>query len=68
MSKVRNSANLSDGKKHGEFHVVICGKAVTDLTNNSDLDEILRKAKSKYHLFGGFYCAELEAVFSEIVL
>jgi len=26
------------------------------------------KAKSKYHLFGGFYCAELEAVCCSIYI
>ena len=42
-----NELAKEDGKKYGEFYVVICGKTVTKLTNNSDLDEILKKAKAQ---------------------
>ncbi len=42
-----NELAKEDGKKYGEFYVVICGKTVTELTNNSDLDKILKKAKAQ---------------------
>ncbi|AGA80217.1 DsrE family protein [Echinicola vietnamensis] len=35
----------SDGEQFGEFHVVICGKAVKDLLDEKALSPILSKAK-----------------------
>ncbi|WP_366184406.1 DsrE family protein [Flavobacterium ovatum] len=36
-----------DGKKYGDFYVIICGKTVNDLINNSSLNELLKHAKEK---------------------
>jgi intracellular sulfur oxidation DsrE/DsrF family protein len=36
-----------DGEKYGEFHVIICGKTVNDIANNSDFTLLLDKAKKQ---------------------
>lgn len=35
-----------DGKKYGEFYIVICGKTVADLKNTADVNEVLALAKA----------------------
>jgi intracellular sulfur oxidation DsrE/DsrF family protein len=37
-----------DGKKHGEFYVIICGNTVNDIVDNSDFKELLGKAKNQH--------------------
>lgn len=36
-----------DGKKYGEFYVIICGKTVNDIIDNPDFNELLEKAKAQ---------------------
>lgn len=36
-----------DGKKYGEFYVIICGKTVNDISGNSDFNKLLEKAKAQ---------------------
>ena len=36
-----------DGKKYGEFIVIFCGKTVTEIPNNTDFEELLKKAKAQ---------------------
>jgi len=36
-----------DGKKYGNFYVVICGKTVNDIANNSGFNKLLEKANAQ---------------------
>ena len=36
-----------DGKKHGSFYVIICGKTVTEIADNPDFNTLLEKAKDQ---------------------
>lgn len=36
---------IEDGDKHGEFYIVICGKTVSDIANNTEFNELLKQAK-----------------------
>lgn len=36
-----------DGKDYGDFHVVICGKTVRNITENTKFKELLKKLKEK---------------------
>ena len=36
-----------DGKKHGTFYVIICGKTVSDIPNNLDFNKFLDAAKKQ---------------------
>lgn len=36
-----------DGKKYGEFQIIICGKTVIDFTDSSSLKEILANTKAQ---------------------
>jgi len=36
-----------DGKKYGDFYVVICGKTVTDIPNNTEFNQMLDQAKAQ---------------------
>lgn len=36
-----------DEKKHGAFYVIICGKTVTEIADNSDFNTLLEKAKAQ---------------------
>lgn len=42
-----NELSLEDGNQYGEFHIVICGKTVSDITNNTTLNELLKQAKKQ---------------------
>jgi len=41
-----NELAKEDGKKHGEFYVIICGKTVNDISDNVDFNTLLEKAKA----------------------
>lgn len=36
-----------DGRKYGEFYVIICGKTVNDIADNTNFNELLEKAKAQ---------------------
>jgi len=36
-----------DGKKYGEFYIIICGKTVNEIDDNPDFIELLEKAKAQ---------------------
>ena len=36
-----------DGKKYGDFYIVICGKTVNDIENNTDFNQLLDLAKAQ---------------------
>lgn len=36
-----------DGKKFGDFYIIICGKTVTEIANNTDFNELLNQAKAQ---------------------
>lgn len=36
-----------DGKKHGAFYIIICGKTVVDIADNPDFIELVKKAKTQ---------------------
>jgi intracellular sulfur oxidation DsrE/DsrF family protein len=36
---------IEDGEQFGEFQLIICGKTVTDIPNNSEFTELLAQAK-----------------------
>lgn len=36
-----------DGKKYGAFYVIICGKTVTEIDDNSDFNTLLEEAKAQ---------------------
>ena len=36
-----------DANNYGAFYVIICGKTVTDIANNSDFNALLKKAKAQ---------------------
>ncbi|QRM90364.1 sulfur reduction protein DsrE [Lacinutrix sp. WUR7] len=40
-----NALAKEDGKKYGEFYVIICGKTVHAIADNSDFKILLEKAK-----------------------
>ncbi|WP_445721763.1 DsrE family protein [Flavobacterium sp.] len=42
-----NQLAKEDGKKYGEFYVIICGKTVNDISDNSDFNVLLEKAKAQ---------------------
>lgn len=42
-----NQLAKEDGKKYGEFYVIICGKTVNDISDNSDFNILLEKAKAQ---------------------
>ena len=42
-----NELAKEDGKTYGEFYVIICGKTVNDISNNSDFNTLLEKAKAQ---------------------
>lgn len=42
-----NELAKEDGKKRGAFYVIICGKTVNDISNNSDFNTLLEKAKTQ---------------------
>lgn len=42
-----NELAKEDGKKYGAFYVIICGKTVKDISNNSDFNALLKKAKTQ---------------------
>lgn len=42
-----NELAKEDGKKYGEFYVIICGKTVKDISDNPDFDALLEKAKAQ---------------------
>lgn len=42
-----NELAKEDGKKHGAFYVIICGKTVNDISDNSDFNKFLKKAKAQ---------------------
>ena len=41
-----NELAKEDGKKYGEFYVIICGKTVNDISDNPDFNKLLEKAKA----------------------
>ncbi|WP_274474568.1 sulfur reduction protein DsrE [Mangrovimonas aestuarii] len=42
-----NALAKEDGRKYGDFHVIICGKTVNDIVDNPDFNELLEKAKAQ---------------------
>lgn len=42
-----NELEKEDGKKHGVFYVIICGKTVKDIVDNLDFNKLLEKAKKQ---------------------
>lgn len=42
-----NELAKEDGKKYGALYVIICGKTVKDISNNSDFNALLKKAKTQ---------------------
>lgn len=42
-----NELEREDGKKHGVFYVIICGKTVKDIVDNLDFNKLLEKAKKQ---------------------
>lgn len=42
-----NELAKEDGENYGAFYVIICGKTVNDIANNSDFNTLLEKAKSQ---------------------
>ena len=42
-----NELEKEDGKKHGAFYVIICGKTVKDIVDNLDFNKLLEKAKKQ---------------------
>lgn len=46
ISSAKDQAE-ADGKKYGEFHVVICGKSVQELTNLEKMSAIIKKANEQ---------------------
>ncbi|WP_139958849.1 DsrE family protein [Flavicella sediminum] len=42
-----NELAKEDGKKYGEFYVIICGKTVKDISDNPDFNALLEKAKAQ---------------------
>ena len=38
---------IEDGDKYGEFHIVICGKTVIDIADNTKYNELLKQAKKQ---------------------
>lgn len=42
-----NELAKEDGKNYGEFYVIICGKTVKDIQNNSNFKELLKQAKTQ---------------------
>ncbi|MGE5942937.1 MAG: sulfur reduction protein DsrE [Flavobacteriales bacterium] len=42
-----NALAEADGKKYGDFYVIICGKTVRDMANNSDFNTFLEDAKNQ---------------------
>ncbi|EMY82328.1 hypothetical protein pgond44_01473 [Psychroflexus gondwanensis ACAM 44] len=38
---------MEDGKKYGDFYMIICGKTVDDIPNNTDFIQLLKKAKAQ---------------------
>ncbi|MDN3667512.1 sulfur reduction protein DsrE [Algibacter miyuki] len=40
-----NALAKEDGKKYGEFYVIICGNTVNDISGNSDFNALLEQAK-----------------------
>ncbi|MDO6761185.1 sulfur reduction protein DsrE [Tamlana sp. 2_MG-2023] len=42
-----NELAKEDGKKYGEFYIIICGKTVNDISDNQDFNALLEKAKAQ---------------------
>lgn len=42
-----NELAKEDGKKYGEFYVIICGKTVNDIANNTAFSGLLEQAKTQ---------------------
>ncbi len=42
-----NELAKEDGKNYGQFYVIICGKTVKDIQNNSNFKELLKQAKTQ---------------------
>ena len=42
-----NALAKEDGKKYGAFYVIICGKTVTQINDNSDFNTLLEEAKAQ---------------------
>lgn len=42
-----NELAKEDGKKYGDFYVIICGKTVSDITDNLDFNKLLDAAKEQ---------------------
>jgi intracellular sulfur oxidation DsrE/DsrF family protein len=40
-----NELVKEDGKKYGDFYIIICGKTVSDIPNNVEFYELLEQAK-----------------------
>ena len=40
-----NELAKEDGKKHGAFYIIICGKTVNDISDNPGFNVLLKKAK-----------------------
>lgn len=42
-----NELAKEDGKKYGDFYMIICGKTVNDIADNPNFTELLEKAKAQ---------------------
>lgn len=42
-----NALAEADGKKYGDFYVIICGKTVRDIVNNPNFNTLLEDAKNQ---------------------
>jgi len=42
-----NELRKEDGKKYGSFYVIMCGKTVSDIPNNTDFNQLLKQVKDQ---------------------